>query len=90
MSTDAVSADILDWSDGDGPETCPVHHVPLVTGVVPIRYGLGADMDASQDVERGVPYARDFVSGGCILDKHTLARVHYCEACRRQKRLLPK
>jgi hypothetical protein len=66
-------------------DRCPVHGLELVGGVVPIRFGRGAEVESIEDGDLGFPYARTYMAGGCVDDGRTLVRTSYCPRCRKLK-----
>jgi hypothetical protein len=80
---------VLDWRRFQEPVArCPLHGVPLSEGLVPVKHGKGAENEAVLDEADGVPFAVDYVAGGCGggEDDPKVARVRFCEVCRRMKR----
>jgi hypothetical protein len=80
---------VLDWRPlQEHVARCPVHRVPLSEGLVPIHYGKGAEDEDILDRRVGLPFAVDYVAGGCVVGDGDpkLARVLFCDLCRRSKR----
>ena len=88
-SNPSGTQDVLDWRPlQEHVERCPVHNVSLSEGLVPIHYGKGAEDEAILDRKVGVPFAVDYVAGGCVVGEGDpkFARVLFCDLCRRSKR----
>lgn len=64
---------------------CPLHHVALVRGPVPIQYGLRYLSNEYRAARNKLfPKAVSFMNGGCRVSKDSprTMYVHYCEQCR--------
>lgn len=64
---------------------CPLHHVALVRGPVPIQYGLRYLSNEYRAARNKLfPRAVSFMNGGCCVSKDSprTMYVHYCEQCR--------
>jgi hypothetical protein len=83
-----ADGEVLDWRPLQEHIACPLHLVPLSEGVVPVKYGRGAEDEGILDERLGVPLAVDYVAGGCVVgdDDPKFARVRFCEVCREMKR----
>jgi hypothetical protein len=80
---------VLDWRPLPGHAVqCPLHGVPLSEGLVPVKYGRGAEDEGILDESLRVPLAVDYVAGGCVVGDNDpqVARVLFCEVCREMKR----
>jgi hypothetical protein len=87
-SNPAGNQDVIDWRPlQEHVARCPVHRVPLSEGLVPIHYGKGAEDEEILDRKVGVPFAVDYVAGGCVVGEGdpNFARVMFCDLCRRSK-----
>jgi hypothetical protein len=85
----ASGQNVLDWRRfQEHVARCPVHSVPLSEGLVPVHYGRGAEDEGILDERVGVPFAVDYVAGGCMVGDGDpkVARVLFCDVCRRSKR----
>jgi len=72
--------------EGAKLEVCPVHNFRTRTERVPIHYGLMAFPVGYGEARKACfPNAWRDIAGGCIPERPTKAKVHYCPKCREEE-----